>query len=65
MFSKQNYMTSKSQAHEELFDLIEKMLHYDVTKRITVDDAIQHPFFDALRKGNKWKTVEVFFFFII
>ncbi|XP_017329152.1 dual specificity protein kinase CLK4 isoform X1 [Ictalurus punctatus] len=48
-----NYMTSKSLAHEELFDLLEKMLDYDVTKRISLDDAIKHPFFDALRKGHK------------
>lgn len=46
-------MTSKGLAHDELFDLIEKMLDYDVTKRITVDDAIKHPFFDPLRKGHK------------
>ncbi|XP_036424614.1 dual specificity protein kinase CLK4 isoform X1 [Colossoma macropomum] len=47
------YMISKSLEHEELFDLIEKMLEYDVTKRITLDEAIRHPFFDLLRKGQK------------
>ncbi|KAI5624895.1 dual specificity protein kinase CLK4 isoform X1 [Silurus asotus] len=47
------YMTSKSLAHEQLFDLLEKMLEYDVSKRITLDDTIKHPFFDALRKGHK------------
>lgn len=46
-------MFSKSSAHGELFDLIEKMLEYDVTKRITVDEALRHPFFDALMKGPK------------
>ncbi|KAG9272278.1 dual specificity protein kinase CLK4 isoform X2 [Astyanax mexicanus] len=47
------YMKSKSLDHEELFDLIEKMLEYDVTKRISLDEAIRHPFFSAKRKSQK------------
>ncbi|XP_066505669.1 dual specificity protein kinase CLK4 [Hoplias malabaricus] len=47
------YMVSKSLDHEELFDLIEQMLEYDVTKRISLEEAIKHPFFDNLRKGQK------------
>ncbi|XP_062856635.1 dual specificity protein kinase CLK4 isoform X2 [Trichomycterus rosablanca] len=47
-----SYISSKSLDHEDLFDLIEKMLDYDVTKRITLDEAIKHHFFDPIRKGH-------------
>ncbi|XP_030642295.1 dual specificity protein kinase CLK4 isoform X2 [Chanos chanos] len=47
------YMVGKSQDHEQLFDLIEKMLEYDVTKRIILDEAIKHPFFDSLKKSKR------------
>jgi serine/threonine protein kinase len=35
-----------------LEDLLLKMLELDVTKRIKVDDAIAHPFFDSVRKDH-------------
>lgn len=44
------YMTSSSSDHEQLFDLIERMLEFDVTKRITLSEALKHPFFDCLKK---------------
>ncbi|XP_076878054.1 dual specificity protein kinase CLK4 isoform X2 [Brachyhypopomus gauderio] len=47
------YMNSRSVDHEQLFDLIEKMLEYDKTKRITLDEAMKHPFFDCIRKSKK------------
>ncbi|XP_072562621.1 dual specificity protein kinase CLK4b isoform X2 [Paramormyrops kingsleyae] len=46
------YMSSKSTEHEQLFDLMHKMLEYDVSKRITLEAALRHPFFDPL-KGKK------------
>ncbi len=49
----QQYMVSGSSEHVQLFDLMEKMLEYDVTKRITLDEAIKHPFFDLIRKTKK------------
>lgn len=49
----QQYLVSCSSDHEQLFDLIERMLEYDVTKRITLDEAIKHPFFNSTRKGKK------------
>lgn len=47
------YLVSSSSDHEQLFDLIERMLEYDVTKRITLDEAIKHPFFNSIRKSKK------------
>ncbi len=49
----QQYMVSGSSEHVQLFDLMEKMLEYDVTKRITLEEAIKHPFFDLIRKTKK------------
>ncbi|XP_015205091.1 dual specificity protein kinase CLK4b isoform X1 [Lepisosteus oculatus] len=47
------YMASKSLEHEQLFDLIGKMLEYDFSKRISLDQALKHPFFDPIRKGKR------------
>ena len=35
--------------NKELVDLLEKMLQYSPTKRITPAKAIMHPYFDELR----------------
>lgn len=42
------YMLSNSEEHLELFDLITRMLEYEPTQRITVAEALQHPFFQRL-----------------
>ncbi|XP_067852381.1 dual specificity protein kinase CLK4 [Heptranchias perlo] len=39
------YMTCQISEHQELFDLIEKMMKYEPSKRIQLDEALQHPFF--------------------
>ncbi|KAI2651213.1 Dual specificity protein kinase CLK4 [Labeo rohita] len=44
------YMSSKTPEHELLFDLLQKMMEYDSSKRITLEQAIGHPFFNPLRK---------------
>jgi len=43
----QRYVKSESdQQHVLLFDLITKLLHYKPTHRLTLSDALRHPFFD-------------------
>ncbi|XP_074655990.1 serine/threonine-protein kinase Doa-like isoform X3 [Tubulanus polymorphus] len=42
------YMMNDSKEHRNLFDLIEKMLEYDPSQRLSLDESLQHPFFDPL-----------------
>ncbi|KAK2496714.1 hypothetical protein MC885_008098 [Smutsia gigantea] len=44
------FMISQDSEHELLFDLIHKMLEYDPAKRITLKEALKHPFFYPLKK---------------
>lgn len=37
-----------SEEQNQLFDLIELMLNYDPNERITLKQALEHPFFDLL-----------------
>ena len=37
----------------DLFDLIEKMLEYDPEKRMSLSDALDHPYFDRLKPEDK------------
>jgi CDC-like kinase len=53
VFFSQQYMTAQSADHEQLFDLVQKMLEYDPTKRLSLDQALRHPFFTCLLKATK------------
>ncbi|KAM3869121.1 dual specificity protein kinase CLK4b [Diretmus argenteus] len=44
------YMQSKSEEEEQLFDLVKSMMEYDVYRRLTLEEALWHPFFTPLRK---------------
>jgi len=47
------YLMGDSDEHRQLFDLIERMLEYDPQHRITMEEAIRHPFFDKLTMEEK------------
>nr|CAI5853657.1 unnamed protein product [Callosobruchus analis] len=42
------YKQSEEPEHNYLFDLIFKMLEYEPSERITLKEALQHPFFDKI-----------------
>ncbi|KAL7883134.1 hypothetical protein SRHO_G00007920 [Serrasalmus rhombeus] len=39
------YILSEAEEHHQLFDLIEAMLEYEPSKRITLTESLRHPFF--------------------
>ncbi|XP_053179768.1 dual specificity protein kinase CLK4 isoform X2 [Scomber japonicus] len=47
-----HYMVSQDENHHQLFDLIKKMLEYDPAKRLTLDQALRHPFLSCYRKSS-------------
>ncbi|XP_032871812.1 dual specificity protein kinase CLK2 isoform X1 [Amblyraja radiata] len=47
------YMITETEEHCQLFGLIERMLDYEPSKRITLADALRHPFFDLLKAEPK------------
>jgi len=42
------YRMAEAEDHKLLFDLIQKMLVYDPNERITMNEALRHPFFNAI-----------------
>ncbi|XP_074529559.1 dual specificity protein kinase CLK1-like isoform X1 [Halichoeres trimaculatus] len=47
-----HYMSSKGEDHQQLFDLIEKMMSYDPAKRLSLEQALRHPFFSCYSKSS-------------
>lgn len=47
------YMNCDVAEHRQLFDLIEKMLEYDPTDRISLADAMHHQFFSKLNQPTR------------
>ncbi|XP_012537401.1 dual specificity protein kinase CLK2 isoform X5 [Monomorium pharaonis] len=47
------YMLSDDEEHRQLFDLIQRMLKYEPSQRITLKDALIHTFFDALPESQR------------
>ncbi|XP_067395272.1 dual specificity protein kinase CLK2 isoform X1 [Emydura macquarii macquarii] len=50
------YLTSEAEEHHHLFDLIESMLEYEPSKRITLAEALKHPYFDMLKTEPSTKV---------
>lgn len=45
----QLYVQTQNEEERQLFDLLSCMLEYDVSRRITLEEALWHPFFSPLR----------------
>uniref|UniRef100_A0A673IJH7 dual-specificity kinase n=1 Tax=Sinocyclocheilus rhinocerous TaxID=307959 RepID=A0A673IJH7_9TELE len=55
------YLLSEAEEHHQMFDLIEAMLEYEPTKRLTLAAALRHPFFQSTissadqSSGKSWE----------
>merc|ERR1719334_163170 len=47
------YMQSESEEHRQLFALMERMLEYDPTRRVTLAEAMHDEFFAALTPAQR------------
>uniref|UniRef100_A0A4W3I8I2 dual-specificity kinase n=1 Tax=Callorhinchus milii TaxID=7868 RepID=A0A4W3I8I2_CALMI len=52
--SLRSYVLCDRMEHRLLFDLIQKMLIYEPSKRIMLGEALKHPFFDELTSEERW-----------
>ncbi|XP_054265556.1 dual specificity protein kinase CLK2 isoform X2 [Macrosteles quadrilineatus] len=52
------YQTVEDEDHRQLFDLISRMLDYDPSERITLAEAMRHPFFDKIPAHQRLGTAE-------
>ena len=50
--NKINFKTKFPGSNEESLDLLQKMLIFDPNKRITVNESLEHPFFNNIRDVN-------------
>ncbi|XP_044079415.1 dual specificity protein kinase CLK4-like isoform X2 [Siniperca chuatsi] len=50
------YIQRKSEEEMQLFDLLSCMLEYDVCRRITLEEALWHPFFSPLRMQKQQRS---------
>lgn len=55
----ERYITENDEDHKLLFDLIQKMLIYDPEDRVTLYDALKHPFFDKLPPHQRLASEQI------
>ncbi|KAL0985198.1 hypothetical protein UPYG_G00153990 [Umbra pygmaea] len=54
-----SYQLSQTEEHNQLFDLMEKMLRYKPSERLRLSCALSHPFFLPLRRRSKvWEIYQ-------
>ena len=51
--NKINFKSKFPGSSDESLDLLQKMLIFDPNKRITVNECLEHPFFQSIRDPNK------------
>ncbi|XP_038550870.1 dual specificity protein kinase CLK4-like [Micropterus salmoides] len=51
-----HYIQRNSEEERQLFDLLSCMLEYDVCRRITLEEALWHPFFSPLRMQKQQRS---------
>lgn len=49
----QRYMQSNDAEHRELFDLVQRMLEYEPSQRITLAESLKHPYFERLPQHQR------------
>lgn len=49
----QRYKQSDESDHNYLFDLIMKMLEYEPSERVSLKEALKHPFFDKIASHQR------------
>ncbi|KAH7728278.1 Protein kinase [Aphelenchoides avenae] len=47
------YMQSNEAEHRELFDLVQRMLEYEPSQRITLAEALKHPYFERMPANQR------------
>ncbi|CAI9544865.1 unnamed protein product [Staurois parvus] len=52
---KKYMLNNSNDEHQQLFDLIEGMLEYEPSKRMSLSDAVKHPFFSPLKSDHALK----------
>ncbi|XP_019737123.1 dual specificity protein kinase CLK2b [Hippocampus comes] len=52
----QKYLLSQGREHHQFFDLLERMLEYEPSKRISLSSALSHPFFLQPQKSARSQT---------
>uniref|UniRef100_A0AAQ5XKD7 dual-specificity kinase n=1 Tax=Amphiprion ocellaris TaxID=80972 RepID=A0AAQ5XKD7_AMPOC len=50
------YMERRNEEERQLFDLLGCMLEYDVCRRITLEEALWHPFFSPMRTPEQQRS---------
>ncbi|KAG7217121.1 hypothetical protein INR49_027662 [Caranx melampygus] len=53
------YMRRENEDERQLFDLLSCMLEYDVCRRITLEEALWHPFFSPLRTQRHQRNIDL------
>lgn len=57
----QRYLESDDEEHRQLLELVARMLEYRPSERITLREALRHPFFQRIPPHHRLGRYHVFF----